>query len=187
MEERRIREYAVKIIRWQLELQEILMPYLAVAGLTGHGNEFSTAINADRLMPTAREFDQITPRSTTQIQNTKRRLQGNMAQKCIHILTDIVTPGAFTEAVGVTGVMFKRGLYGVSHPVVRRWFGLTVSHHAVHPCMNTSTGWRRPPGRCSSSRRKMPCPVTTSIPCLVAPITSPGTACVAPSVSVTSS
>ncbi|MNP36005.1 hypothetical protein D3C76_1293620 [compost metagenome] len=109
MKQHRIGKDPVETLGRQIKLQEVLLPHLATAVLTGHLCEFFRTVEADRLVAHTGERLQITTRSAAKIENVERRLALNVPQQGIDVLADVVIAGAFTEVFGHCVVMAQGG------------------------------------------------------------------------------
>ncbi|MNZ51874.1 hypothetical protein D3C78_697040 [compost metagenome] len=121
MKQHRVGKNPVETLGRQIKLQEVLLPHLATAVLTGHLCEFFRTVEADRLVAHTGERLQITTRPAAKVENVERRLALNVPQQGIDVLADIVIARALAKVFGDRIVMAE-GRGGDLFEVVGRLF-----------------------------------------------------------------
>ena len=109
MEERGVGKNSVEILRRQIQLQKILVPYCAAAVLLRQLDETLRSIETDGFMPKIAKDLQVSPGTAAEVEDAKRSGAVQSLQERIAVLADIVIARAFPETLGVLIIMRKSG------------------------------------------------------------------------------
>src|SRR5258706_16328283 len=130
MKQRGVGENAVEISCRQIQLQKVLLPHLTTGVAARHRGKTGGAFQADRDMPQRRERTEISPRSTAEIENRKRRLAREVPQQGGDILADVVIRGArpkLARVLFVVGQGFRgNGAQGIDLWGKALWHGRMI-------------------------------------------------------------
>lgn len=108
VEKRRVGEYAIEMVLWQIELEKILSPYFATAVRAGHSGEAWGAVQTCRDVAKSDEDRQIPPRPAAKIEKLERPLPLDVLQHGRDVLADVVIARALPEILGALIVIFYR-------------------------------------------------------------------------------
>ena len=110
MEERGVGKNSVEILRRQIQLQKILVPYFAAAVLLRQLDEALRSVESDRFVSEIAKDLQIPAGTAAEVEDAKRSGAVQSLQERIAVLADIVIARAFPETLGVLIVMRKEWL-----------------------------------------------------------------------------
>jgi hypothetical protein len=108
MEERSVRENAIKALARQIKLVEILQPDLASGVGTCHCSKGGCALQPDSGVAESLEGFEVAARPTPEIENHPRRLAVDMPQERGDILADVVILRAGAEVLSALLVVCER-------------------------------------------------------------------------------
>src|SRR5512135_179420 len=108
MEEGRIGEHTVEVVRRQVELEEVLLPHLATAVGTRHFGKAFGAIQTDGDVAERGAGLEVTPRPTSEVEDGERRLRFDRLQQRREVLADVVIARPFPEFLGPLIVVLQR-------------------------------------------------------------------------------
>ena len=108
MKQRGVGKHAVEILFRQLELEEILLPYVAAATGACHCGKMHGAFQTNGDVTLFGKHFEVAPWSAAKIEYRERRLTVNMLQQHINVLADVVIARAFPEFFGTLVVVLKR-------------------------------------------------------------------------------
>ena len=107
MEERGVGKNSVEILRRQIQLQKILVPYCAAAVLLRQLDEARRSVESDRVLSEIVKDLQIPAGPAAEVEYAKRSGAVQSLQERIAVLADIVIARAFPETLGVLIIMRK--------------------------------------------------------------------------------
>src|ERR1700676_4123040 len=108
MKQRGVGEYAIEMAIRQIELEEILLPYLAAAMGACHRGEMRGAFQAYRDVAQFGKHFEVAAGPAAEIQYRIRRFTLDALQQGRDVLADVVVARAFPEIFGALVVVTER-------------------------------------------------------------------------------
>lgn len=96
------------MLRWQIKLQKILLPYFALCIIARHLCKFCRTIEPDCSMAKLGKSLQVASRTATQIQYGRWCIGGEVSEQRGDVLADIMRARAFPEGCSTLVVMLQR-------------------------------------------------------------------------------
>lgn len=129
VKKRRVGEYAIEMVLWQIELEKILPPNFAAAVGARHGGEAWGAFQTYRDMAEFGEDHQVAPGPAAKIEEPEGPFALDILQHCRDVLADVVTARAFPEIFGASVVILQReggNLFQVLRRLLHVGFGPVI-------------------------------------------------------------
>src|SRR4051794_21698938 len=108
MKQRGVGEHAIKLIIRKIELEEILLPYIAATVGARHGGKVRGTFQTYRNVTEFGKHLEVAPGSATKIEYRERRFAIDVLQQRRDVLADVVIACALPERLGAQIVMFQR-------------------------------------------------------------------------------
>jgi hypothetical protein len=99
MEKRCIGKNSIESVVRESQIEEILMPDLAVCKVFSHFHKRKAFVDADWTMPKLTQCKEVSPWAATQIENIVRTSAVDIPEQCFNVLANVMVPRALQELV----------------------------------------------------------------------------------------